>query len=120
MIIDYWAVDILSGRQSFYCFDVNVITIVCLQRTEINEAGAAMAAAENRKVGGCFPSIGSIFKRSQKRVGMMERCLSFKAPKKEVNLRNSFERNLDVDEKISEWHLPDEWNTDFQNEQIKK
>ena len=51
---------------------------------------------------------------------MMEKCLSFKAPKREVKLRNSFERGLDVDEKISEWHLPDEWNTDFQNEEIKK
>ena len=99
---------------------MNAIVGLSLLTTEIDVGGASMAASEKRRFKGCFPSIGSLFKRSQKRVGMMEKCLSFKAPKREVKLRNSFERGLDVDEKISEWHLPDEWNTDFQNEEIKK
>ena len=101
-------------------YEVNVIIGLSLLTTEIDVGEASMAASEKRRFKGCFPSIGSLFKRSQKRVGMMEKCLSFKAPKREVKLRNSFERGLDVDEKISEWHLPDEWNTDFQNEEIKK
>ena len=101
-------------------YEVNVTIGLLLLSTEIDVGGVSMAASEKRRFKGCFPSIGSLFKRSQQRVGMMEKCLSFKAPKREVKLRNSFERGLDVDEKISEWHLPDEWNTDFQNEEIKK
>lgn len=82
----------------------------------------AMATAEDRKAGGCFPSISALFQSSQKRVGMMEKMKSFRAPRQEVKLRNSFERaqDADKDDKVSEWHLPDEWTTDFKEKSIKK